>query len=379
MHRQNIGKIPVPDEFRTLLLEFTVTYLMEQPNDVVDFALDYFSRLKEIKTTQLVRPSSPDDSFSLEEESMIPEKFSIRRKSVFAEAYNPEEDDDDTIKPQIYPKSDEQRQRLAESVKNILLFRSLDQEQIIEVLDAMFIKDVKEGEYIIRQGDDGDNFYVIQNGIYNAYVLDNSQQEKLIHTYYNNGSFGELALLYNMPRAATIKAGSDGSLWAMDRQTFRRIVLKSAFKKRKMYESLIECVPMLSALQSYESMNLADALIPKTYQDGDCIIKQGDAADGMYFVENGHIKITIIGDNGKEVEIKRIQKGEYFGELALVTHKPRAASAYAIGPVKVAFLDVEAFERLLGPCMQIMQRNINDYESQLVKIFGSKNDITDMR
>lgn len=67
MHRQNIGKIPVPDEFRTLLLEFTVTYLMEQPNDVVDFALDYFSRLKEIKTTQLVRPSSPDDSFSLEE------------------------------------------------------------------------------------------------------------------------------------------------------------------------------------------------------------------------------------------------------------------------------------------------------------------------
>lgn len=55
-------------------------------------------------------------------------------------------------------------------------------------------------------------------------------------------------------------------------------------------------------------MNLADALIPKTYQDGDCIIKQGDAADGMYFVENGHIKITIIGDNGKEVEVREIHR-----------------------------------------------------------------------
>lgn len=73
--------------------------------------------------------------------------------------------------------------------------------------------------------------------------------EKLIHTYNNCGSFGELALLYNMPRAATIKAASDGVLWALDRSTFRRIVLKNAFKKRKMYELLIESVPMLSALE----------------------------------------------------------------------------------------------------------------------------------
>lgn len=70
-----------------------------------------------------------------------------------------------------------------------------------------------------------------------------------MHTYEHKGSFGELALLYNMPRAATIKAKSDGLLWAMDRQIFRRIVLKSAFKKRKMYEELIEVVPMLKTLQ----------------------------------------------------------------------------------------------------------------------------------
>lgn len=52
-----------------------------------------------------------------------------------------------------------------------------------------------------------------------------------------------------MPRAATIKASSIGELWAMDRQTFRRILLKSAFKKRKMYEHLLDNVPMLKTLQ----------------------------------------------------------------------------------------------------------------------------------
>lgn len=50
-------------------------------------------------------------------------------------------------------------------------------------------------------------------------------------------------------RAATIKAETIGQLWAMDRLTFRRILLKSAFKKRKMYETLLDNVPMLKALQ----------------------------------------------------------------------------------------------------------------------------------
>lgn len=50
-------------------------------------------------------------------------------------------------------------------------------------------------------------------------------------------------------RAATIEAETDGHLWAMDRQTFRRILLKSAFRKRKMYEKLLDSVPMLKTLQ----------------------------------------------------------------------------------------------------------------------------------
>ncbi|XP_046662439.1 cAMP-dependent protein kinase type II regulatory subunit isoform X2 [Homalodisca vitripennis] len=383
MNRQPSAKNNVPDELRDVLLEFTISYLLEQPPDVLDYAVEFFTKLRDNRTT-IVRPppraASPDDSVISNEEDDEPPvpRFNTRRKSVFAEAYDPEADDDDTQKV-VFPKSDEQRQGLAESVKKILLFRSLDKEQMHEVLDAMFEKRVKEGDYIIKQGDDGDNFYVIQTGTYHAYVKLDDGTQKLIHTYHDKGSFGELALLYNQPRAATIQAGSEGSLWALDRQTFRRIILKSAFKKRKMYESLIDCVPMLKTLQSYERLNLADALIPRTYEDGDLIIKQGDAADGMYFVEAGTIKITIFNEDGKEVQVKEIKKGGYFGELALVTHKPRAASAYAVGTTKLAFLDVEAFERLLGPCMEIMKRNIDDYESQLEKIFGSKHNITDVR
>ncbi|XP_060536013.1 cAMP-dependent protein kinase type II regulatory subunit [Cylas formicarius] len=381
------ARVHVPEELREVLLEFTISYLLEQPGDVVSYAADYFNRLRETRTNALFYdgpgPSdtlSPDESTLSREEEPPVGRFQTRRKSVFAETYNPEEDDDDDGTRTIFPKSDEQRQRLSEAVRNILLFRSLDKEQMNEVLDAMFERKVTKDELVIKQGDDGDNFYVIQSGIFHALVASDPGQEPVhIHTYDNSGSFGELALLYNMPRAATIKAASDGSLWAMDRQTFRRIVLKSAFRKRKMYEALIEGVPMLKTLQPYERMNLADALVPQSFAAGERIIKQGDAADGMYFLESGEVIVSVLDDSGKEIEINRIGKGGYFGELALVTHRPRAASVFASGDVKLAFLDVEAFERLLGPCMEIMKRNITDYEDQMLKIFGSKQNIKDVR
>lgn len=105
-------------------------------------------------------------TFDKKYSSLVPEppigRFSTRRKSVFAETYDPEEDeDDDGIKP-VHPKSDEQRQQLSDAVKNILLFRALDKEQMQDVLDAMFERKVKKDELVIKQGDDGDNFYVIQ-------------------------------------------------------------------------------------------------------------------------------------------------------------------------------------------------------------------------
>lgn len=79
--------------------------------------------------------------------------------------------------------------------------------------------------------------------------MEGESSQKVVASYEGSGSFGELALMYNMPRAATVQAETDGRLWAMDRQTFRKIVLKNAYKKRQMYESLIDSVPMLKTLE----------------------------------------------------------------------------------------------------------------------------------
>ncbi|XP_028650643.2 cAMP-dependent protein kinase type II-beta regulatory subunit [Erpetoichthys calabaricus] len=401
--------IEIPEGLTELLQSFTVEVLRNQPGDLLEFSLQYFTKLKESQS----RGGSPfgnehnsaaafraaravifaeepmqTDSENGEEDDEDVEEFVApvinrftRRASVCAEAFNPDDEEEDTEPRVIHPKSDEQRNRLQEACKDILIFKSLDPEQMSQVLDAMFEKIVEAGEHVIDQDDDGDNFYVIERGTYDIYVkLD--AISRCVGSYDNRGSFGELALMYNTPRAATIIATSTGALWGLDRLTFRRIIVKNNAKKKRMYESFIETLPLLKSLEASERMKVVDVIGSKTYKDGERIIAQGDLADCFYIVESGEVRITMKRGKIKEdgdgaVEIARCTRGQYFGELALVTNKPRAASAYAVGNVKCLVMDVQAFERLLGPCMEIMKRNIVNYEEQLVALFGSNMDITD--
>lgn len=310
----------IPEGLTDLLQDFTVEVLRKRPADLLTFAVNYFEELLEKRasdTSKSLLSQAPaatnhtnhhdrgggGDDEEDEDDDMgdMPElpknKYAGRRQSVAAEKYNPEEDTSE--EPAIvHPKSDAQRAFLLKTVAHIFIFRSLEQKQVDKVIDAMFGRDVAPGDVIIEQGDDGDNFYVIESGVYD--ILVNKQK---VGQYTEKGSFGELALMYNMPRAATIVALTPGKLWALDRLTFKRIVLKSAFEKRKMYEQLLENMPMFKSLNSYERMNVADALFSKAFKDGESIILQGDAANCMYFVESGQVTIVREQD-GQSKEIK---------------------------------------------------------------------------
>ena len=354
--------VKIPSELSGMLRDFTVAVIKEQPEDVFDFAADYFQALRTARAKKLRMYQIVEDDEMCGE----PEKHNFRpktnrnqyarRQSVAAERYDPEDDDDDSTV--VHPKTDAQRRRLEEAVQSILIVRSLDAEQKRRVIDAMFEVKVSEGQRVITQGDDGDNFYVIESGTFDVFVRANDD-ERLVYTFDNQGCFGELALLYNMPRSATVVTVREGTLWAMDRVSFRRIVLKSAFLKRKRYESLLQSVPMLEKLDPYERMNLADALTTRTFADGDVIIRQDDDADGMYFVGSGQVLVTV-KQEGEEVPVPSCDV-TYFGELALVENSPRTASVYAKGDVTAAYLERDSFERLLGPCIDIMKRNIEHY------------------
>ena len=129
---------------------------------------------------------------------------------------------------QVIPKDEKTKVALKKSIADNVLFSHLDDRESQDIFDAMFKTDFAAGEVktslsrhsssslgqkIIQQGDDGDNFYVIHEGQVDILVND----VKVV-SISKGDSFGELALIYGTPRAATALARSEVvTLWGLDR------------------------------------------------------------------------------------------------------------------------------------------------------------------
>ncbi len=147
--------------------------------------------------------------------------------------------------------------------------------------------------------------------------------------YEQGEAFGELALLYNAPRAATITAKTPCRLWVLDRATFNHIVKESASKRREKYEEFLKSVKILSSMDMYERSKLPDALKTFEYKQGDYIINQGEDGDIFYLPIDGEAVATKSIDGQPPKEVMQYKEGDYFGELALLKNEPRAANVVA--------------------------------------------------
>jgi len=272
---------------------------------------------------------------------------------------------------------------LSKAIAKNVLFSHLDENERSDIFDAMFPYSAIPGEIIITQGNEGDNFYIIDQGEVEVYV----NGEKVLNIG-EGGSFGELALIYGTPRAATVKAATDVKLWGIDRDSYRRILMGSTIRKRKMYEEFLSKVSILGRwyslcssnmsgeniilllnltsenLDKWERLTVADALEATAFEDGADVVKQGEPGDDFFIIVDGNASVTQFRQEGEDSqEVGVLGPSDYFGEIALMLDRPRAATVTAVGQLKCVKLDRARFERVLGPCSDILKRNIRQYNS----------------
>ncbi|CAM9756338.1 unnamed protein product [Chrysoparadoxa australica] len=198
------------------------------------------------------------------------------------------------VEANAVPKSPGDRANILEVVKINFLFTHLSPEQLEDVIKVMTREDVKAGEVVIRQGDEGDKFYIVDSGSYEVSMTDHHGSEKVVSRLDSHGqSFGELSLMYGKPRTATVKATSEGSLWALSRRALRGVIAQ-----RITHDNLIKVlrkVKVLKLLAMLKLQKICDLLDTEHFAAGETIAKQGEEGNKLYVVSSGALTFSAMG------------------------------------------------------------------------------------
>ena len=312
---------------------------------------------------------SPEEQKKYDEElKRKQQRKNGNRLSISAEAYGIHNVKKPYV-PRVIPKNEDQIKRIKEKCLQSFIFNSLEEKELKTVIDSFEEKKCPAGKNIITQGEEGDVLYLVDSGELDCEkVFKAGDPPTYLKTYKPGESFGELALLYNCPRAATIRAKTDSVLWALDRECFNNIVKDAAIKKREKYENTLKKVEILKSIDPYELGQISDALKTAYFKKGDTIIKQNDKGDVFYILDEGEAHAEKVFEEGKPAEnVKDYKSCDYFGELALLKGEPRAATIIADTDCKLLSLDRMAFKRLLGPLENILKRNSENYVKYMKK------------
>lgn len=289
--------------------------------------------------------------------SMGKKKMAISGESYGA--YNQAEE----FKPPVIAKTPQQAAQIRAILKMSFMFNGLDEHDLDVIIKAMQQRNYAPNEQVIRQGDDGAELFIVGSGKLKCEKVFPGQEAPTFLKNYSVGEvFGELALMYNAPRAASIFALEPSTAFSLDRGTFNHIVKSAAIKKRETYEQFLKKVEILSELENYERAKICDCLVQETFHKDDFILKEGEDGDRFYFVQKGTAD-AIKRDNGVDKKVFEYKENDYFGELSLLNNDKRQASIKVTSDAMVvAWMDKNTFKRILGPIENILQRNAERYQ-----------------
>lgn len=263
--------------------------------------------------------------------------MTTKRQKVFAESVSMEE----VPLSEAMRKDEKQKELLIAALRKNFVFAALEPEELANIVQYLAKDEVYPGQIIIKQGEQGDYFYVVEEGQFEI-VIDDKIEGKA------GESFGELALLYGAPRAATVRALTEGIIWKVDRATFRSTLAAASAKTKDVIRGSLQRVEILKGLTESQLELVVDAVHTVKFTKGTRIIRKNDKGETFYLIHQGTVGVQNV----------TLKAGDYFGERALMTDQPRDSDVTALTDVVLYAMDRAAFVNLLGPLKEVLDKNM---------------------
>ncbi|KAM9236690.1 cGMP-dependent protein kinase 2 isoform 1-T1 [Leptosomus discolor] len=260
-------------------------------------------------------------------------------------------------------KDSSEKKLIMDAMNKNQFLKRLDLHQIQDMVECMYERTFQQGSYIIKQGEPGNQIFVLKEG-----SLEVFQQNKLLSSIPVWTAFGELAILYNCTRTASVKAITDVKTWALDREVFQNIMRVTAQTRQEQYRNFLRSVSLLKNLPEDKLTKIMDCLEVEHYDKGDYVIREGEEGNTFFIIAKGKVIVTqSTADHSQPQLIKNLHKGDYFGEKALISDDVRSANVIADEyNVECLVIDRETFNQTVGTYEEL-QTYLEGYVANLAQ------------
>ncbi|XP_062927668.1 cGMP-dependent protein kinase 1 isoform X3 [Mobula hypostoma] len=259
-----------------------------------------------------------------------------------------------------YAKSERSKELIKEAILDNDFMKNLELSQIQEIVDCMYPVEYGKDSCIIKEGDVGSLVYVMEEG-----KVEVTKEGVKLCTMGPGKVFGELAILYNCTRTATVKTLTNVKLWAIDRPCFQTIMMRTGLIKHAEYMEFLKSVPTFQNISEEILSKLADVLEETYYEGGEYIIRQGARGDTFFIISKGKVNVTREESSNEEaVFLRTLGKGDWFGEKALQGEDVRTANVIAAETVTCLVIDRDSFKHLIGGLEDVSNKAYEDAEAK---------------
>lgn len=247
------------------------------------------------------------------------------------------------------------------------LFGSLDGSSVRALVKHARLVTLQEGDVLFQQGDPADTLYVVAEGA--VVPIAEEMPRKKLAVLEAGSFFGEVGLLSNMPRNATIEALVDSHLLAIDRKAMWRILKKHRsvlqvmlrFLRDRLVDRLIRTHPLFSAFPHEHREAVARLFDFLEVRKENALVEQGRPSQGLFALLAGMAEVIQMGEATDHV-LARLTPGELFGEMSLLDDSPARATVVTRSKCWVLCLSREKLAPLMRqhPEVQAFIRDLAD-------------------
>ncbi|KAK6487571.1 cGMP-dependent protein kinase 1 isoform X1 [Huso huso] len=310
------------------------------------------------KYRSVIRPAT--QQVQKQTSCVLQEQQRTKRQAISAEPAAFDIQDLSHVTLPFYHKSPRSKELIKEAILDNDFMKNLELSQIQEIVDCMYPVEYGKDSCIIKEGDVGSLVYVMEDG-----KVEVTKESMKLCTMGPGKVFGELAILYNCTRTATVKTLTNVKLWAIDRQCFQTIMMRTGLIKHSEYMEFLKSVPTFHGLPEEILSKLADVLEETHYEDGEYIIRQGARGDTFFIISKGKVNVTREDlPNEEAVFLRTLGKGDWFGEKALQGEDIRTANVIAAEAVTCLVIDRDSFKHLIGGLEDVSNKAYEDAEAK---------------